>query len=144
MSAFIKLFWIVWGLIMIFLVSTLINSKTVDIVLLLILFVLTAINLYSQESKKRSFQKLLGMVERIDFKPIEEGIKKIERSNSECYLRLFKLETEIKNFKIERERKYRDVVRKVLNLDNELNKKFKLLGEAILKISKKNGEVNHK
>jgi len=64
---------------MIFLVSTLINSKTIDIVLLLILFALTAINLYSQESKKRSFQKLLGMVERIDFKPIEEGIKKIDK-----------------------------------------------------------------
>ena len=34
----------------------------------------------------------------------------------------------------EYEMAYRDVARKVLEVDNELNKKFKLLGEAVLKL----------
>jgi len=92
--------------------------------------------MYSQESNRRVFQKLITMVEDINLKPLEDGIKKIERVQRECYLRLFKLETELEEHKLERERKYRDVVRKVLDLENKLNRKFKLLGETIIKVSK--------
>lgn len=95
--------------------------------------------MYTQETSRRFFKKLLNMVERIDLKPIEIGIKKIEASQKECYLRLFDLESkldELDQLKLERERKYRDVVRKVLELDNKLNKKFKLLGEVVLKLKK--------
>ena len=92
--------------------------------------------MYSQESNRRVFQKLITMVEDINLKPLEDGIKKIERVQREFYLRLFKLETELEEHKLERERKYRDVVRKVLDLENKLNRKFKLLGETIIKVSK--------
>ena len=51
-------------------------------------------------------------------------------------LEAFKLENELENRRIEQERKYRDLVRKVLEIDNKLNTKFKLLGEIILKLSK--------
>ena len=78
----------------------------------------------------------MRIVERIDLTPLEEGIKKIEMTQRECYLRLFKLESELDERRLEQERKYRDVVRKVLEIDNKLNTKFKLLGEVVLKLSK--------
>jgi len=76
----------------------------------------------------------------IDLKPVEEEIKKIKKGQAECSKKVFRLETELDQYKLEQERKYRDVVRKVLDLDNKLNKKFKLLGESIIKISKKKVE----
>jgi len=76
----------------------------------------------------------------IDLKPVEEEIKKIKKEQEECSTKVFRLETELDQYKLEQERKYRDVVRKVLDLDNKLNKKFKLLGESILKISKRKEE----
>lgn len=126
----------IWVLAVILLVITLIKYRTFDVILFLVLFALTGINMYSHESNRRLFQKLITMVEGIDLKPLEDGIKKIERAQRECYLRLFNLETELGEYRLERERKYRDVVRKVLDLENKLNKKFKLLGETIIKISK--------
>jgi len=79
---------------------------------------------------------MMGVLEKIDLTPLEEGIKNIEMSQKECYLRLFKLENELNEYKLEQEMKYRDLVRKVLEIDNKLNTKFKLLGEVVLKLSK--------
>ena len=76
------------------------------------------------------------MVEKIDLTPLEDGAIKLERSQRECYLRLFKLESELKKRELEQEIKYRDLVRKVLEMDNKLNSKFKLLGEVVLKLGK--------
>jgi len=133
---FTRVFWLIWVLAVILLVITLIRYKPFDLIIFLVLFALTGINMYSQESNKRLFQKLITMVEGINLKPLEDGIKKIERAQRECYLRLFKIETELGGYRLEQERKYRDVVRKVLDLENKLNRKFKLLGETVIKISK--------
>jgi len=81
-------------------------------------------------------KRIRNVLESIDMRTLEDGIKKINRQQSECFSRIFSLENDLKQYKIEEERKYRDVVRKVLDLDNTLNKKFKLLGETILKLSK--------
>ena len=137
MSVFNKVFWVIWGLTMIFLVATFVKDKIIDTGLLSLLFVLTGINLYVQESRKKLIKKLIKMVDRIDFKPIEDGIRKIDRSNAEYYTRLFKMENDIENYKLDQEKKYRDVVRKVLNIDNEFHTKFRILGETVIKISKK-------
>jgi hypothetical protein len=137
MSIFNKVFWIIWGLIMIFLVAVFVKDKIIDMGLLSLLFILSGINLYVQESRKKMIKKLITMVDRIDFKPIEDGIRKIDRSNAECYTRLFRIENDIENYKLDQEKKYRDVVRKVLNIDNEFHTKFRILGETVIKISKK-------
>ena len=137
MSVFNKVFWIIWGLTMIFLVATFVKDKIIDTGLLTLLFVLTGINLYVQESRKKLIKRLIQMVDKIDFKPVEDGISKIKRSNAECYSRLFKVENDIENYKSDQEKKYRDVVRKVLNIDNEFHTKFRILGETVIKISKK-------
>ena len=77
-----------------------------------------------------------NIAESINLKPIEKKIEKMKKQQEECSKKVFGLETELDQYKLEQERKYRDVVRKVLDLDNKLNKKFKLLGESIIKISK--------
>ena len=130
-----KIFWLIWVLTVVLLLLTLIEYKIFDIIIYLTLFALVGFLAYSLNSRKKSLKKIAGLVEKIDLTPLEEGVKKIERSQRECYLRLFKLENELEERRLERERKYRDVVRKVLEIDNKLNTKFKLLGEVILKLS---------
>jgi hypothetical protein len=137
MSIFNKIFWIIWGLTMIFLVAIFVKDKIIDMGLLSLLFVLTGVNLYVQESRKKLIKKLIQMVDRIDFKPIEDGIRKIDRSNAEYYTRLFKMENDIETYKLNQEKKYRDVVRKVLNIDNEFHTKLRILGETVIRLSKK-------
>ncbi len=75
-------------------------------------------------------------MEKIDLTPLEVFIKKIETSQGKITSDLSKLESELGQYKQEQEKKYRDVVRKVLEMDNKLNTKFKLLGEVILKLDK--------
>ena len=96
--------------------------------------------MYLHESQKKLFLKIKNTVKNIDLKPVEEEIKKMKKRQTEYFMKVSELKTELDQYKMEQERKYRDVVRKVLDLDNKLNKKFKLLGESIIKISKKKKE----
>jgi len=131
-----KIFWSIWVLTLILLFITLVEYESFEIIIYLALFALVGFLGYSLNLNKKSFKKILGIVERIDFTPLEEGVKKIEASQKECFLRLFKLENDLEERKIEQERKYRDLVRKILEVDNKLNTKFRLLGEVMLKLSK--------
>jgi hypothetical protein len=132
-----KIFWLVWILTVALLLLTSVKYEVFDAIIYLVLFALVGFLAYSLNSNKKSFKKIMGALEKINFKPLEEGIKNIEMSQKECYLRLFKLENELDKYKLEQEAKYRDLVRKVLEIDNKLNIKFKLLGEVVLKLSKK-------
>ena len=85
-------------------------------------------------SQKKLIKRLEVMLKNLDFKPIEEEIKKIRKEQIGFYSKIFSLEDELGGYKKDREIKYRDVVRKVLEMDNKLNEKFKLVGEAVLKL----------
>ena len=85
-------------------------------------------------------KKIRKVLESIDMEKLEDGVKKMNRQQSECYSRLFKLENELQEYKTEEENKYRDVVRKVLDTDNKFTRKFNLLGETIIELSKKEKE----
>lgn len=131
-----KIFWLIWVLTLILLFLTLVKYETFEAIIYFALFILIGVLGYSLNRSKKSLKKILGIVEKIDLTPIEEGIKKIENSQKEYYLRLFKLENEMQEREVEQEMKYRDLVRKVLEIDNKLNTKFKLLGEVLLKLGK--------
>jgi hypothetical protein len=113
---------------------------TFQTIMFFAIFALIGIVALSLESNRKLFLRILETTERIDLKPVETGIRKIEGAQAECYLRLSSIETELEEYKYEQEKRYRDVVRKVLDLDNKLNRKFKLLGEAIIKLNKKTKE----
>jgi len=133
------LFWIVWIITIIFLIITFSSYSVFNFALFIVLFVLTGIAMYSQVLNTKRFQRLKIMIKNIDFKPLEEEIMKIENKQKESSLKLSRLERtlgDFENYKIEQEKKYRDVVRKVLEVDNDLNKKYKLLGESIIKLNK--------
>lgn len=136
MEIFRRIFWLIWIWTIVFLVITFINYKIYELILFLMLFVLIGINMYLHESHKKLFLKMKNTRKSIDLKPVEEEIEKMKKQHAEYSKKVFGLETELDQYKLEQERKYRDVVRKVLDLDNKLNKKFKLLGESIIKISK--------
>jgi len=79
------------------------------------------------------------MVKNIDFKPLEKELTRIGNVAKEWDSRVSGLEEKLNGFekyKMEQEQKYRDLVRKFLEVDNKLNKKYKLLGETIIKLSK--------
>ena len=142
MKIFRRIFWLIWFWAVIFLVITFTNYKFFELILFLVLFVLMGIIIYLHESHKKSFLKIKKTVKSIDLKPVEEEIREMGKRQEECFSKVFRLETELDQYKLEQERKYRDVVRKVLDLDNKLNKKFKLLGESIIKISKEKRKIN--
>jgi hypothetical protein len=135
-----KIFWLVWVLSVILLLLTSVKYDVFETIIYFVLFVLVGFLAYSLNSNKKSFKKIIGVLERMDLSPLEEGVKNIEKSQKECYLRLFKLENELNEYKTEQEIKYRDLVRKVLEVDNQLNTKFKLLGEVVLKFSKEKND----
>jgi hypothetical protein len=133
------LFWIVWIIMMSFLIITFSSYSIFNFVLFIILFVLTGIAMYSQVLNAKRFYRLKIMIKNIDFKPLEEEVIKIENKQKESSLKLLRLERSLddfENYKIEQEEKYRDVVRKVLEVDNDFNRKYKLLGESIIKLNK--------
>jgi len=136
MNIFRKVFWLIWFLSVILLILILFSYHGVELIFFLVLFGLIGDLMHSQKFYKQKLKKIADIVNEIDISPIEDGIKTIEKNQSEHLTKISKLENNFEKYKEEQEKKYRDVVRKVLDIDNELNKKFKTLGECILKISK--------
>jgi len=131
-----KIFWAIWVLTFILFLFKPLEYGLFEAIIYLALFALLGFLAYSFDSNKKSLKKIMEIVERIDLTPLEEFAKKIEKSQEKYTSNLSKLENELESYKQEQEKKYRDVVRKVLEMDNKLNTKFKLLGEVLLKMGK--------
>lgn len=136
MKYFRKVFWSLWILSIVLLIVILRSSKTLDAIIFLVVFVLSGINMYILENYRVSINKIQTMIEGLNIEGIEMGLEKIRKQQSLFLMKNFKLEQELDNYKSGQEKKYRDVVKKVLNIDNTYNKKFKLIGETVVKISK--------
>lgn len=133
------LFWVVWAAAIIFLFTTFSSYNVFNLIPFIVLFALTGIAMYSQVLNTKRFQRLKIMIKNIDFKPLEEEIMRIENKQKEAGIKVSRLERSLddfENYKIEQEKKYRDVVRKVLEVDNDLNRKYKVLGESIIQLNK--------
>jgi hypothetical protein len=131
-----SLFWLLWGLSLVFLIVVLISGITIDKIFFLFVQCLLGIVFYSQRKTETSIEKILDRVEKINLKSVEDEIKKVNEQQTECLLKAFNLEMNLENYKIEQEKKYRDIARKVLEVDNKVNEKFELLGKVMLKLSK--------
>jgi len=90
--------------------------------------------MYVSERQRKLTNRLEIMIRNIDFKPIEDEIKKISGERTGFYAKIFSIEDNLGEYKKDREEKYRDVVKKVLQMDNKLNEKFKLVGDAVLRL----------
>jgi len=139
MRALEAIFWFIWMLVIFFLVLTSPNYKIYEFVLFVSFILMTGIAMFYQAWNRKNLHRLKIMIKNIDFKPLEEEIKKMEKVQGECNFKVLGLEKQLNdldNYKSEQEKKYREVVRKVLDVDNELNRKYKLLGEGVIKLSK--------
>ncbi len=124
----------------IFLLASVSSYETAVLIPLILLFFLIGIAMYSQVSYKIQFRRLATMIKNIDFRPLEGGLSKLERLVKESNLKVSDLEKRLDgldSYKIEQEKKYRKLVRKILEVDNKLNQKYKRLGESIIELSKK-------
>ena len=136
MSTFRRIFWLTWFLSTLLLVMILLNFQSIELIFFLVLFALVGNLMYEQKYYSKKIEKISEIIKNIDFSPIENGINNFNKRQEELSQKILKMETEIKNYKIEQENKYRDVVRKVVELENDLNKKFKTLGEVVIKLNK--------
>lgn len=133
------IFWVIWTGVIIFLTLAFPNYKIHEVILFVLFFFLVGIAMYFQTWNRRRLRGLKIMIKNIDFGPLEEEIKKMEERQKECNFKVFGLERKLddfENYKAGQEKKYREVVRKVLDVDNRLNRKYKLLGETVIKLSK--------
>ena len=134
MRIFTIIFWSIWTLSLLFLVSTSSGHTIENMILFLTMLSLSGIIMYVFERQRKLINRLEIMIKNIDFKPIEEEIKKISKERTGFYAKIFNLEDNLGEYKKDREEKYRDVVKKVLRMDNKLNEKFKLVGDAVLRL----------
>jgi len=134
MASLLRIFLIVWVLNLAFLLVSFMDEKFYPLFFFLLL-VLFGLSMLITESYKKNVLRLKKKIERTK-KETKEDVE-IKEQTKEWNFKISSLENEIENFKIINEKKYREVVRKVLELENEINKKYKLLGEAVIKLSKK-------
>ena len=117
-------FWSVWILALLLLLFTTNEKSSFDLIILLSLYSLCGILMYSFESREEKIERLV------------EKFKKKE-SKKDITSKISEIEAKLRERNVEEEKRYREVVRKVLELENKLNQKSKLLGEAILKLKEK-------
>jgi len=148
------LFWIVWILSILFLITMIFFPRMSVMILFGLILVMIGFNMYVYQSERKPFQKILEAIEKLNFDPIEKGIRKMGEEQTDYLTKIFKLEMDIEGQKKEiekiqekieklpkdQEMKYREMARKLLDLDNKMNEKFKLLGEAVLRLSKEKRE----
>jgi len=127
------------------------------LVFIICLFALGAFTyLYSVERERN--RRIMERVDKVNIKPIEDNVIKIREEENNYFTKLFEMEMLLENYrkaamiigeKVESleekmkdleklpkdyEMTYRDVVRKLLELDNKFTDKFKTLAEAVLKL----------
>jgi len=118
-----------------FLTGIFVNEKFILTSLFLVLM-LTGMNLvFFEFLRKKSLKE--REEKKLDFSEIEKKIEETRDQLEKFNKKFYELKEEFYKFGLEREKKYRDVVRKVLDLDSKLNEKYKLLGEAIVELNKK-------
>ena len=151
-------FWLIWTFTISFLILITFQFKIPILIPLSLLLAMIGMNTYFLTHNESSAQKKLKTIEKIDLKPIEKKIKKSREEQTKYLLKTFELKMNLDKInkkigKIEKEPEktkkelekitkqyemaFRDVSRKVLDLENGINDKYKVLGEAILKLKKK-------
>ncbi|MEM5793330.1 MAG: ferritin-like domain-containing protein [Candidatus Aenigmatarchaeota archaeon] len=116
---------------------------------------------YLYLSERRRTKIILERLEKVDFRTLQEKIEKLVEEENKYFSRLFEMEIQLENYRkaawiigekvdsleekfkeIEKlpkdyEMTYRDVVRKILEMENKFNDRFKMLTEAVLELGKK-------
>jgi len=110
--------------------------------------------------EKNKNKRIIESLEKIDIKPIQDKIDNLIKEENRYFSKIFEMEMYLENYrkatliigeKVEKlekkfedleklpkdyEMTYRDVVRKILEMDNKFTDRFNMLTQAILEIGK--------
>jgi hypothetical protein len=130
-----KWFWVFVGLSL--LINLFLAYKEFSPVLISsFLNILAIIILYIESRKDEYLARIEKKIDSININKVSEKIDALRDEQTSSLLKAFEVEMELSKYKYEQEEKYREVVKKVLELDNKLNEKYELLGKSIIKLSK--------
>jgi hypothetical protein len=130
-----KWFWVFVGLSL--LINLFLAYKEFSPVLISsFLNILAIIILYIESRKDEYLARIEKKIDSININKVAEKIDALRDEQTSSLLKAFEVEMELSKYKYEQEEKYREVVKKVLELDNKLNEKYELLGKSIIKLSK--------
>lgn len=132
----IKIFWLLWILSLALLVVISVRQFSFVNVLLFLLFALLGVLYFQKDQKLEVLERIEKKLDKINLNPINVEIKKLREDHTENLMKYFKFEMEFDKHMQEEETKYRELVKRILEVDNKLNEKYELLGKAILKLSK--------
>ncbi len=131
-----KIFWLLWSLSLILLIVISIRQFAFVNAALFLMLVLQGILYFQKNQNLEVLERIEKKVDKINFNPINVEIKKLREEHTEDLMKYFKFEMEFDKHLQEEENRYRELVKKILEVDNKLNEKHELLGKAILKLSK--------
>jgi uncharacterized membrane protein len=130
-----KWFWLFVGLSL--LINLFLAYKEFSPVLIAsFLNIMAIIALYFESRKDEYLARIEKKIDNININKVAEKIDALRDEQTNSLLKAFEVEMELSKYKDEQEEKYREVVKKVLELDNKLNEKYELLGKSIIKLSK--------
>ncbi|MCS7135076.1 MAG: hypothetical protein N3E38_01695 [Candidatus Aenigmarchaeota archaeon] len=117
-------------------VYSILTQPSIVLVILLV-NLLTLLILHINMNKREDvLKKIEKKIESIDFDKIVKKIDSLRDEQTNYMLKGFEVEMELAKYKEEQEEKYREVVKKILELDNKFTEKYELLGKTVIKLSK--------
>jgi len=125
-----------WGLAVLYLLAIIFfafKENSPVLVLSFLNFVILVI--FYVETRKNNY--IFRIENKID--EIEKILKKIDTLRDEqtsSLIKAFEVEMDLSKYKNDQEDKYRELAKKILQLDNKLNEKYELLGKSIIRLSK--------
>lgn len=131
-----KAFWLLWFLSIALLIAVSLKQFSFINIFLFLLFVLLGILYFQRDQKLEVLERIEKKLDKINLSPISIEIKKLKEDHTESLMKGFNLEMEFDKHKQDEENRYRELVKKILEVDNKLNEKYELLGKAVLKLSK--------
>ncbi|MBS3052229.1 MAG: hypothetical protein J4428_02575 [Candidatus Aenigmarchaeota archaeon] len=125
---------VLWGFWVISVTSLIISAKFLELTSFLVLMSILAmigIQLYYNERNYSLLKKFYNSPNSID-----EKLQSIEKEIIEKRLDNFNSEMKLEDFRREQEKKYREITKRVFELDNKFVEKFDTLGKVVVKLGK--------
>ncbi len=127
MNLISKLTWFAILVSIVLLIPLILNNQFFLSIAYTITLVLIISILIQLEKQRRLLDEIKAKIEGLDLKSLNETKKLVNE---------FSTELKLDQYKAEQEKKYREISKKILELESKMNEKFDLLGKAILKINK--------
>ncbi|MBU5689632.1 MAG: hypothetical protein QXM68_01085 [Candidatus Aenigmatarchaeota archaeon] len=111
-------------------------TQSIIVGIVLALNSISILFLFAARTKNEDLERIEKKIDKIDVNKIIQKMDEIRDKQTSANIKGFEVEMKLEEYKKEQEDKYRDVVKKVLEIDNKLTEKYELLGKTIIKLSK--------